>query len=125
MTLMEALVVTAVTVLVGGIMFPSLQRSTERLAEAQARTAMTADLRRSRADAVRSARPVTLTVADDGRSYRVGGVRRELTAGVTLAPAGAALTFHADGSIRGAPLALKTPARGARGPASSLRSRAS
>ena len=112
MTLMEALVVTAVTVLVGGILFPDMQRSTERLAEAQARTAVTADLRRSRAAAMRSGRPVALTVSGDGRSYSIGESRRDLAAGLTLAPAGARLVFHPDGSSWGGPIAVRAPTSG-------------
>ena len=110
MTLMEALVVTAVTVLVGGIAFPNLQRSTDRLAAAQAEAGVSADLRRSRAAAVRLGRPVSLVVTADGRGYQIGGGMRELPAGLTLTPVGARLTFFPDGSMQGVRLSLRKPA---------------
>lgn len=106
MTLLEALVVIAVTVLVGGLIFPAMQRSLPRLGAGQALTGFAADLRQARATAVREGRPRGVSVAADGAGYVAEGRARPLPPGVRLAPAGAGVVFQADGSSRGGVFAV-------------------
>ncbi len=106
-TLIEAMVVMAVTVMIGAIVYPDLRQGLAAAAFAQAETGVRADLRMARAQALRTGAPVELVVAPDGLAYGwTPGPSRALVAGLSLKPQGGVLDFYPDGSASGAPLSL-------------------
>jgi type II secretory pathway pseudopilin PulG len=107
MSLIEALIAVAISVLIATIAMPSMNRAMEAGARATAGVALVADLRAGRADAIRFARPVSLTISQDGRRYRIGRSIVDLPGASRLQAANdARLTFYPDGSSTGARLAL-------------------
>ncbi|MBA3811689.1 MAG: prepilin-type N-terminal cleavage/methylation domain-containing protein, partial [Caulobacteraceae bacterium] len=68
-TLVEALVVVAITALVSLIGFPRLQQGLTRLSQRQTVSAEAERLREARAGALRGDRSVTFKVAANGRAY--------------------------------------------------------
>lgn len=100
MTLLEALVVMSLTVLISGLIFPSLQKLTRPLSAASGRAAIAADLRAASAEAVRTGRPAVVTVDASGRRYNAGLGSRDVPAGLQMTP-GARFVVHPDGSATG------------------------
>lgn len=107
-TLIEALVVVAVSALIAGIMFPELERSLAFLRFRSASIAVQAGLGRGRADALREGADVRFAVAPDGRSFVVSGeAPRELPPSIELRQAGTApILFHQDGTSNGGVVGL-------------------
>src|SRR5580692_7076137 len=99
MTLLEALVVVAITAFVGAIEYPNLERAIGVLALREAASTLTADLRTVHADAMRTGQNVTFALTADGRTYgwSEGQARRVPdTVAVSMTPG--AISFFADGS---------------------------
>ncbi|MFZ0267904.1 pilus assembly FimT family protein [Caulobacter sp.] len=98
-TLIEALVVVALTAMIGAIVFPNLRSGGQRAMFEQAAAGLRADLRMARAQALRTDRPVTLQVEQDERHYGwANGPRRVLVGDLRIA-AGAGVAFLSDGSL--------------------------
>ena len=104
-TLVEALVVVAITALVAEIGFPRLQQQLLTLSQHQTAAMVAARLRQTRADALRRDGPVVFTIAPDGRTYGpANGPAVSAAPGVRLAvqaPASGQITFYGDGSSSG------------------------
>jgi general secretion pathway protein H len=106
-TLIEALVVVAVTALITTLIYPDFRQAVARAAFEQAAAGVRADLRIARAQAIRSGERVQIEVAADGRTYGwTPGPRRGLVGDMTLAPAGDAVLFFPDGSAANGEMAL-------------------
>jgi general secretion pathway protein H len=110
-TLIEMLVVVGVMALVSGLIFPSFARTSQTLLLTRAEAGVAADLRAARAAALRSGRPVALTVAADGSDYTVGGQTRVLPGHMRLAARGP-IAFFPDGSSFGGRIDLAEDGRG-------------
>ena len=111
-TLIEALVVVAITALVSLIGFPRLQQGLLTLSQRQTVSAVAVRLREARAGALRSDRPAVFAIAANGRAYGwSGGPRWAAPAGIALAPAGGAITFFTDGSSTGGAVWVVAPHR--------------
>ena len=104
-TLIEALVVVALTSMVALIGFPRMQQSLQALAQRQTVAVVAARLREARAQAMRQDAPAVFALASDGRSYgTVGGPVNDAPSGVSLAtPRGSdgRIAFYGDGSSTG------------------------
>jgi general secretion pathway protein H len=102
-TLIEALVVVAITGLVATVGFPTLRQSLLTLSQRQTAVVVATRIRQVRADALRRDRPAAFAVSPDGARY--GASRSPATTtppGVSLASAsGAAIVFFGDGSSSG------------------------
>ena len=111
MTLIEALVVVALTAAIGALLFPRLTGAIDGLAFGQSAALLTADLREGRADALRGDRRIDLRLGEAGRNYQVGDrPERRLPGGLSLAAARApAVSFFADGSAQPGTLDLIGP----------------
>ncbi len=112
MTLLEALVVVAITAFVGAIEYPNLERAIGVLALREAASTLTADLRTVHADAMRTGQSVTFALTADGRTYgwSEGQARRVPdTVAVSMTPG--AISFFADGSATGGTLKLSSKGR--------------
>ena len=111
--LIEAMVVIAITVMIGAIAFPELRAGVARATFQQATAGLRADLRMARAQALSTGVRVDLVIAEDGASYSwTPGPRRVLVGGLRLAPAGASTSFFPDGSATGGRLRLTAGRRG-------------
>ncbi|WP_174300551.1 Tfp pilus assembly protein FimT/FimU [Caulobacter sp. S45] len=104
-TLLEMLVVMGILGLVAGLAFPALRRPYEALAADTARSAVLADLRTGRAEAIRTGAPVTFSVSPDGRLYGWKDRSRLLPASVRM-QVESPVTFAEDGSSNGGRLVL-------------------
>ncbi len=113
MTLLEALVVVAVTAMVGAITFPNLGRMLDAARLRQAAGTLQADLRIARAEAVGRDQRVEVDLSTDNHGYGWGGVEKSRTPpGVVLARTSSdPLTFFADGSASGGGLVVASPSR--------------
>ncbi len=111
MTLLEALVVIAITALISAIAFPKLHNfgDTARLRSESA--ALVADLHRARAAAIHLDRPITLTARADG--WRWDGGEEHLAPPLRLTMP-EPITFYPDGSASGGDATLASPGRSAR-----------
>lgn len=109
MTLLEGLVVVALTVLVGAIAFPAIGQLNRGLAFETARATLVAELKETRAAAIRTGRGTTLQIEGSGRAYAGVGATVTLGDGIRLG-SDRPLAFAGDGSATPATLTL---ARGA------------
>lgn len=110
MTLLETLIVMAVSAMLAALAFPSLERSVERFAIMQARVAFVADLRVARAAAMRQGQAVLVGVSPDGTTYQIQGRRTALPSRLRLSVrARQPIAFHPDGSATPATVAIATP----------------
>lgn len=111
--LIEAMVVVAITVMIGAIAFPELRAGVARAAFQQAAAGLRVDLRMARAQALSTGARINLVVAEDGASYGwTPGPRRVLVNGLRLSPAGGSTSFFPDGSATGGHLRLTAGRRG-------------
>jgi Tfp pilus assembly protein FimT len=108
-TLLEALVVVALTVLVGGIAFPAIDHLNRGLAFESARATLVADLKATRAAAMRAGRPAALEIAGDGSGYAWAGGAVRLDGGIRLG-ADHRVAFAPDGSAEPAVMTLSRAA---------------
>jgi type II secretory pathway pseudopilin PulG len=117
-TLIETLVVVAVTALVSLIALPQMQQGLLTLSQRQAVAVVAARLRLARGEALRTDAPVAFAVAPDGAAYGViGGVPTPTPSGVTVRiPHGTAtsngrIVFYGDGSASGGVVAVSAGRR--------------
>jgi general secretion pathway protein H len=110
MTLLEALVVVAITALVGALEFPNLERALAMFSLRETASALTADLREARADALREDQDVTFTFTPDGRGYVWSEGARTLPQVVSVQQS-ATIRFFADGSASGGAIKLASGGR--------------
>ncbi len=107
-TLIEALVVVALTSLVALIGFPRLQQSLQVFSQHETVSIVAAQLRQTRAEAIRKDQPAIFAISPDGKGYATsGGAVSATPPGVSLqsrsAPGmtGGAIAFFGDGSSTG------------------------
>lgn len=112
MTLLETLVAVAILALISAVAFPLARGDAPGGRVRTESAALVADLRRSRAAAIRLGRPVTLAADADGGGWRWDGGALRTSPGVTLRSA-APVTFWPDGSAQGGPLTLGAARGGA------------
>lgn len=106
-TLVEALVVVALTAAIAELAFPALSGAIRSTAFTEAAVGLRADLHMARAQALSTDQRVELVVQPGGRGYGWSpGPQRALLGGLSLAPVGPAATFYPDGSASAATLAL-------------------
>ncbi len=112
MTLIETLVVMALTAMLSAIAFPQLDDAVDRLRLSQASAMIVSDLQRARGEAQRRG-AASFAIRADGRSYVVAAGRAvALPNGARLSTRdGRALAFFADGSSSGGVLLLQDGGR--------------
>lgn len=107
MSLIEAMIAVAISVLIAALAFPAMDRALESSQQAGAATTLLANIRVARAQAVRGGAPVAVTIAPDGEGYAIGGSHVQLPDRLRLTGRPARLTFHADGSATAGRIILK------------------
>jgi general secretion pathway protein H len=100
-TLIEALVVVAITGLVAMVGFPRLQQGMQTLERRQVAAAVLEHLREARATALLNDQPVVFSVADNGRLYGWRGATARTSGSVYLRPTNGPIAFFADGTSSG------------------------
>ena len=107
-TLLETLVVIGITVLIGIIAFPDVERSLQSLALRQTASVVQANLRVARGEALRGDQMVAFSVDADGGGYAwTNGPSQRAPRGVELALTNRRpITFFPDGSSSGGEVAL-------------------
>ena len=114
-TLIEALVVVAITTMIALIGFPRLQQGVLILSQRQTVSIVAAQLRQSRAEALLHDHPVVFAVAADGRAFGAPGRAATATPpGVSLTArqsAGARIVFYGDGSSSGGEIWIRAAGR--------------
>ena len=104
-TLIEALVVVAITTMVALIGFPRMQQGFLTLAQRQTVSVVAARLRQARAESLRRDAPIVFSIAVDGRSYGASdGGFVNAPPGVTVTTPtgpGTRIAFYGDGSSSG------------------------
>lgn len=115
-TLLEAVVVVAVTALIGGVVFPDLRRTLQALQVRQTAAVIEANLRVARAEAFRQSQPVAFAVEPDGTGFAwTGGPARAVGRGVNLSLLpGRPIVFFADGSSNGGAVSVAGAGAGRR-----------
>ena len=108
MTLLEALVVVTLTVMIGLIAFPSMERTYQILSLHQTADALAANLRIAHADAMDKERDVEFSLQVDGHGYgwNEGEARRVPEAIDLRMSKGQKIQFFADGSTSGGVVTL-------------------
>jgi len=109
MTLLEALVVVAITAMIGAIGWPAMHAGETARALRSQSAALAADLKRAHAAAVHLDRPVSLAADTDGGGWRWdgGALRVDPAIRVRSDPAGP-VVFYPDGSANGSVLTIGT-----------------
>lgn len=106
-TLIEMLVVLAVTALIAGLAFPAIERSLRGQAFESAADAMELGLRQARADAIRSGRATRLALSPDRHAIlREGGAPVELPAAIAVSLPTQGILFFGDGTATGGTIAM-------------------
>ena len=106
MSLLETLVVFAIVALLGALAYPRMEQAAQTALLRHAATVLTQDLRRTRAEALRSGHTAALEPAADGRRYLLPGrSQRQLPEGMILRGTGD-IRFFADGSATGGRVTL-------------------
>lgn len=111
-TLIEVLVVLAILALIGGLIFPRIDRMLDGARFAAAQSMVAAAAQGARAQALRTNAPVVLQASGDGRALLVDGrVVAELAAPAQVANSGAQARFFGDGSATPATFAITAGSR--------------
>jgi hypothetical protein len=112
MTLLEALVVVTLTVMLGLIAFPSMERTYEVFSLHQTADALAANLRIAHADAIDKDRDVEFSLQVDGHGYgwNEGEARRVPEVIELRMSKGQTIQFFADGSTSGGTVTLASGA---------------
>jgi len=108
-TLIELLATLAVMALAAGIAFPALERRLTPDGQAAAQGAIVLALMQARADAIRRADPVRLSVAGDALASSAGRVPVALPPGVGVTWPEPGFVFYPDGSADGGGGEIRTP----------------
>jgi prepilin-type N-terminal cleavage/methylation domain-containing protein len=104
-TLLETLIVVAITALIATIVVPNLIGSLQMLDLQQSTRLLEADLRVARATALRTGQKVDLEATNGGREYDWIGGSRFLPAGITLTMSNP-YVIYPDGSVQDASISL-------------------
>jgi prepilin-type N-terminal cleavage/methylation domain-containing protein len=104
-TLLETLIVVAITALIAMIVVPNLVGSLAMLDLQQTTRLLQADLRVARATAIRTGQKVDLEATNHGREYDWIGGSRFLPEGITLSMSNP-LVVYPDGSVQTAGITL-------------------
>lgn len=107
-TLLETLVVIAITALIGAIVFPDMERSLRAMAVRQTAAVVQANLRIARGEALRGDQMVAFSVDADGGGYAwTNGPAQRAPGGVQLSLNNRLpITFFPDGSSSGGEVTL-------------------
>ncbi|MFB0874332.1 MULTISPECIES: GspH/FimT family pseudopilin [unclassified Sphingobium] len=109
MSLIEALIAVAISVLIASIAFPAMDSAWESSRQTSAASTLLANLRVARAQAVRGGQPVAMAISADGRRYSIGATVVDLPDPLVLRARPARISFYPDGSASAAQLALTGP----------------
>lgn len=109
-TLLEALVVIAVTAMIAALVAPNIGASLDLLSLRQSAAVLQADLRVARATALRTGNPVTVKVLPDGHGYDWIGGTRHFPQAINLSMSGP-ISFMADGSLKPAATSISAGTR--------------
>jgi general secretion pathway protein H len=111
-TLLEMLVVLAVAGLVGGILFPSIERNIDQQRFRMAAQAVETTLRVARAGAIGQGQAKHFAIAPDQHRYRTTGTSwNDLPPAMVLAGGHSDIGFYEDGTATGGQLVLRDAAR--------------
>ena len=110
MTLLETLVILTVMALVSALIVPNMSQSLGALSMRQAARVLQADLRVSRATAMRTGKPQGLAIVENGQGYLWVGGTRHLPPPVVLNISGP-ISFMADGSAESQSVSLSAHGR--------------
>lgn len=106
-TLLEVLTVVAILVLIGGIMFPRIERMLDNVRFASARSMVAAAAQGARAEAIQSSSTIMLQASADGHDLLGNGkVVAKLPEPVRITTAGEGARFNGDGSASAGALLL-------------------
>lgn len=106
-TLIEMLVVLAISALVAGLVFPSVERMAGRAGLLSARSLVAAELSLARADALRFDQPARVSIARDGKSLAHGdGVAVPMPVDIRIEGVPSTIGFYPDGSASGGRILL-------------------
>ncbi len=114
-TLIEALVVVAITSLVALIGFPRLQQGLLTFAQRQTVSVVVARLRQIRAEAMLNDEPMAFAIGRDGRRFGASdGVAARTPPGVELSSSNRTVAFYGDGSSSGGSIWVSAARHGER-----------
>jgi general secretion pathway protein H len=108
-TLLEMLVVLAITGLITGLLYPQIETATFAIRQRVAREQVAAGVEAARAMALRSGAPVALSADPGSAALVVGGSRRitlDATGQIRLTMRSLTIVFYPDGSTTGGQLVL-------------------
>lgn len=116
MTLMEVLVVMAISVLISTIAFPRLEQLIATLQFRQSSSLLAAHLRMAQARAWLQNKPIAVVISPDGKSYAWSGGRAQMLAENITVQSNTTdtLIFFPDGSTRAADWTLTDKKRSRR-----------
>ena len=109
-TLLETLVVVAITAMIATIVAPEMMRALDILTLHQSARLLQADLRVARATAIRTGQKVDLEASNHGHEYDWIGGTRYLPPAITLSMSGPYVVYP-DGSIQPATITLTSQKR--------------
>jgi general secretion pathway protein H len=109
-TLLEMLVVIAITALISGIVAANMERTLDALQLQQNVRLLQADLRVARATALRTGKSVDLEATNRGREYDWIGGTRFLPSGITLSMSRPFIVYP-DGSVDAPPMVMASAGR--------------
>jgi general secretion pathway protein H len=110
-TLLEMLVVLAITGLIAALLYPQIETARRVVQQRTAREQLVAGAEAARAMAVRSGAPVALSTESDGSALVIGGTRRialDDSGETRLAMRPQTIVFYPDGSTTGGQIMLGT-----------------
>lgn len=118
-TLLEMLVVLAITGLIAALLFPQIGTARLAVRDRTLREALAAGAEGARAMALRSGAPATLSAGDGGTALLITGastrrIALDATGSMRLAVRPPGIVFHPDGSTTGGELALGSGRNAAR-----------
>jgi general secretion pathway protein H len=110
-TLLEMLVVLAITGLIAGLLYPQIETATFAIRQRVAREQVAAGVAAARAMALRSGGPIELSADIGSAALLVGGSKRitlDATGQIRLTMRPQTIVFYPDGSTTGGQLVLGT-----------------
>lgn len=110
-TLLEMLVVLAITGLIGGIAFPALDRMADRARFEAFAAQIVFEVRGGRAEAIRSARPIVFVARTGARELTIHGRNVAIPEGFGVAAVPDQIVFFPDGTSKGGSVTVEAGAR--------------